>query len=140
MAKVLGVTPDSAAFKVLMRLYERNGSVPVVELMDTLWSQYRTTDKFLRTVVQPLEERGLADFDTKTAIMTITSEGRLMVESYRRRLPATREQTKPVAVYNPAKHFNWGQTRPGALDYRKAPSLMGGERVPFHGSDEEIAG
>lgn len=134
MAKLNSLAPDSAGFKVLSRLYDLGGKAFTSQLIDVLWGGYRSPKQFAQVASKPLTERGLVLLG-KRDNMRITAEGRLLVESYRRFVPVPRvvEPFKPLDV---AKHMRWGDTRPGALDYRLAPSLMGGVHVPFTGNKD----
>lgn len=138
MAKLTPMAPDSAGFKVLARLYDLGGTAFISQLIEVLWGGYRSPKQFAQVAAKPLTERGLVVLGKRDK-MRITPEGRLLVDSYRRMVPAPRTAVREFKPLNVAKHFNWGETRPGALDYRQAPSLMGGAQVPFFGSDEEKA-
>lgn len=129
MAKITPMAPDSAAFKVLSRLYDLEGTAFISQLIEVLWGGSRSPKQFAQVASKPLIERGLATLG-KRDTMRITAEGRMLVESYRRLVPAPRAAAhfKPLDL---SKHMRWEETRPGALDYRKAPSLMGGVYVPY---------
>lgn len=133
MAKITPMAPDSAAFKVLSRLYDLEGTAFISQLTEVLWAEYRSPTRFAQLVTKPLTLRGLVAAGQRGAMM-MTDEGRLLVETYRRSVAAPRTvpmNTKPLDL---SKHMRWGETRPGALDYRKAPSLMGGVYVPYGGN------
>jgi hypothetical protein len=134
MAKISPMAPDSAGFKVLVRLHDLGGTASVTELIEALWADFRHKSRFHKVATLPLAERGLV-VDQEEAGLVITAEGRMMVESYKRRLPAAKSAPCMPAPLNPAKVMAWGQTRPGALDYRSIPSMMGGERVPYAQDD-----
>ena len=140
MAKITPMAPDSAGFKVLVRLYHLGGKAPVSQLIESLWTEFRSTERFERLVTVPLLERGLVKRAVKRKgdVLSITLEGSLMVRRYQASLPAPKAQPVPATGALDVKKFlSWGQSRPGALDYREMPSLMGGERVPFRRSKEE---
>jgi hypothetical protein len=133
MAKLNAMAPDSAGFKVLMRLYQLDGKATVTQLTEALWSEFRSAPRFHQIAAKPLTLRGLARLvKRKTGeCLEITKEGRLMVENYKSLLPGPRTVAAQPAALNVNKYLQWGQGRPGALDYRSFPSVMGGERVPF---------
>lgn len=140
MAKITPMAPDSAGFKVLVRLYHLGGKAPVSQLIESLWTEFRSTERFERLVTVPLLERGLVKRAVKRKgdVLSITNEGSLVVRRYQASLPAAK--TTPLAsggTLDVKKYLSWGQGRPGALDYREMPSMMGGERVPFRQPKEE---
>jgi hypothetical protein len=139
MAKLNAMAPDSAGFKVLMRLYQLDGKATIAQLVEALWTEFRSTPRFHQIAAKPLTLRGLARLvKTKTGErLEITKEGRLMVENYKSLLPREREASLPAGTLNVKKHLTWGEGRPGALDYRAMPSLMAGERVPYLGREKE---
>lgn len=141
MAKLNAMAPDSAGFKVLMRLYELGGKATIAQLIETLWTEFRSTPRFHQIATKPLAERGLAMLRTtkKSESLEITPEGSLLVQRYTSMLPRRREGSLSSGELNVQKHLRWGDTRPGALDYRSKPSMMGGERVPFRSDEEEKA-
>lgn len=138
MAKFNALAPDSAGFKVLQRLHLLGGRASIKQLMEALWSDFRSAPRFHQVAAKPLVDRGLVRLSGAAGkqSLEISPEGRLLVERYESLLP------KPRPVVTAAKPLNasrlaWGQNRAGALDYRGAPSIMGGERVPYHNVDEE---
>ena len=133
MAKLTPMAPDSAGFKVLLKLYNLGGKAPISALMGELRPEFQTLLRFDQVAADPLHKRGLVKIVTRKdgEWLTITQEGNLMA---RRHLASLPDQRPPVALPKPLdvkKFLSWGQGRPGALDYRSIPSLMGGERVPF---------
>lgn len=139
MAKITPMAPDSAGFKVLVRLYHLGGRASVPDLMETLWTEFRSAPRFEQIVTRPLVERGLVRkvIRQKVERLAITNEGSLMVRQYQASLPVQRTPAATAGMLDANKHLRWGNTRPGALDYREIPSLMGGERVPFRRTKEE---
>lgn len=133
MAKMNAMAPDSAGFKVLMRLYQLGGTASIGQLTEALWTEFRSAPRFHQIAAKPLTLRGLVRLiKGKTGErLEITKEGRLMVENYKSLLPSHREVVVKTNALNVAKYLQWGQGRPGALDYRSIPSVMAGERVPF---------
>ncbi|WP_136419956.1 hypothetical protein [Herbaspirillum sp. ST 5-3] len=141
MAKLNAMAPDSAGFKVLMRLYQLGGKATIAQLVDALWTEFRSTPRFHQIASKPLLERGLAHLAKRKTgeTLEITKEGRLLVERYQSLLPRPRTGTATPPALDVKKHLSFGQGRPGALDYRNMPSVMGGERVPFRRDEEEKA-
>lgn len=140
MAKLNAMAPDSAGFKVLIKLYQMGGTATVAQLTETLWTEFRSVPRFHQVATTPLSMRGWVQLKKGKGgeKLVITKEGRLMVENYQSLLPRPREAEVKMKPLNPA-NLRWGGMRPGALDYREMPSLMAGERVPFRGSKEEKA-
>ena len=130
MAKLTAMAPDSAGFKVLMRLYQLGGVATVRELTDTLWTEFRSAQRFHQIAGKPLTTRGLVRMLEDDRV-GLTAEGRLMVESYKSLLPRQREAASPSSVLNLAKHFQYAERRPGSHGYREIPSVMGADRVRF---------
>lgn len=133
MAKLIPLAPDSAGFKVLSRLYDLNGKATVAQLSEVLWAEFRSKNRFWQIATVPLMSRGLAGAPNAAGSLTITPEGRLLVEAYRRTITAPRVAPADTGALDP-RHCRFGDTRPGALDYRDKPSLMSGQRVPFRSS------
>jgi len=130
MAKLIPLAPDSAGFKVLSRLYDLNGTAFVAQLAQVLWAEFRTAKRFEQVVTVPLTMRGLVTLG-KRNVLHITAEGRLTIESYRRSMPTPRVAHLHGRPLDVAKHCRFEETRPGALEYRDKPSIMGGARVPY---------
>lgn len=138
MAKITPMAPDSAGFKVLIKLYHLGGRASVAQLMEALWTEFRSAPRFEQIVTRPLFERGLVKVTHKGGErLIITNEGSLMVRQYQASIPVHRAQSMSSGALDAKKWMRWGEGRPGALDYREMPSLMGGERVPFRGEKEE---
>jgi hypothetical protein len=133
LAKLNAMAPDSAGFKVLMRLYQLGGSATVGQLTEALWAEFRSAPRFHQIAAKPLTLRGLAQLtkDKAGERLAITREGRLTVENYKSLLPTHREVVASEGSLDPKKHLRFGEGRPGALDYRNIPSVMGDQRVPF---------
>jgi hypothetical protein len=132
MAKLIPLAPDSAGFKVLSRLYDLGGVAFVEQLTEVLCVDFRSAKCFEQIVVIPLTMRGLITLG-KTNVMRATAEGRLLIDAYRRTITGPRVLRSDAGQLDP-RHCQFGDTRPGALDYRDIPSLMSGRRVPFRGS------
>jgi len=135
MAKLIPLAPDSAGFKVLSRLYDLNGTAFISQLTDVLWVDFRSPKRFEQVVTVPLTMRGLVTLG-KIDTMRIAPEGRLLVETYRRTLSKPREVRIDTGPLDP-RYCRFGDTRPGALEYRDKPSLMGGKPVPYRGGRGE---
>lgn len=130
MAKLNSLAPDSAGFKVLMRLHQCGGAAPIHILAEALWTGFRSASRFHQIAGVPLLNLGLVTI-RKNGNVYITPEGQLLIENYKSRLPAQRQAAPMTGAMNTAKFLTWGQGRPGALDYRSIPSVMGDERVPY---------
>ena len=142
MAKLTPMAPDSAGFQTLLRLYDAGGKRSLEALASQMWTGFQSAPRFHQVAVGPLCERGLARMikDKQGQYLVITAEGRLMVMRYKMQQPAVTEAYKPgFKPLNTAKH-GYTERRPGAHDYRKLPSVMGCERVPFHGQPDEAPG
>jgi hypothetical protein len=139
MAKLIPMAPDSAGSKVLLKLYHLGGKAPISSLMGELRPEFQTALRFDQVATDPLRKRGLVKVVMRNDgdWLMITKEGSLMARQHVASLP---EQRKSVASPKPLdvkKFMSWGQTRPGALDYRAIPSRMGNERIPFVRGKEE---
>jgi hypothetical protein len=131
VAKLNMMAPDSAGFKVLLRLYELGGTAGLAELMPVIWSDMRSPERFQKVAGMPLVERGFVTSEADA--LHLTPEGRSMVERYCSLLPRKREQGYVMKPLDIKRHMRPAPVRSGALDYREIPSLMSGDRVPFKG-------
>lgn len=133
MAKLTPMAPDSAGFKVLIKLYNLGGKAPATALSEVLQPEFRSAARFSQVATYPLHERGLVRVAMRKGIewLTITNEGSLMVRRHIASLPEQRLIAMPMKPLDVKKFMSWGQGRPGALDYRAIPSRMGDKRVPY---------
>jgi len=142
MAKITPMAPDSAGFQTLLRLYDAGGKRSVEFLTAELWSDFRSPARFHKIAGQPLLERGWVKLQStqRGDFMHITAEGRLIVQRHRLNMPTT--AAAPSSIFKPLKAavFRYEERRPGSHDYRKMPSVMGGERVPYHAGPDEAPG
>lgn len=116
------------------------GSATRAQLASALMSHFRSASRFDQLVVEPLVDNRMARWRGEDEL-EITLAGRAHVDAEVKAPVAPKKSSKPVppraaAEFKPLRPERYAlmqETRPGALDYRKYPSLMGGERVPYRG-------
>lgn len=133
MAKFTPLAPDSAPFKILMRLRDMGGRSTQTELIPKMWGDFTNTKRFKKVALVPLMERGLITVSSR--LVAMTPEGQLFAEHNSALITARRASPNMASTLNLQKYGRPPERRPGAYDYREMPSLIGEKRVPFVKSD-----
>lgn len=123
------------AFITLTRLHALGGSAAVTHLAAGLHGKFNSITRLDREVIRPLIDIGF--IKSVKAGVSLTPAGREYVESDAAPTSSGYVKTKAVVQtvevksLDLSKHMRVEERRPGALDYRQVPSLIGGQRVPF---------
>ncbi len=135
-----GPRRGSAAYQALEQMILAGGSATRTQLASGLLSHFRSASRFEQLVVEPLVDNRMARWRSEDEL-EITLAGRAHVDAALAEPIPPKKSGKPVPPrtapefkpLRPERYALMQETRPGALDYRKYPSLMGGERVPYRG-------
>ncbi len=135
-----GPRRGSSAFIALEQMIARGGKATYAQITPAMSVSFRSMTRFEHLVIEPLilnsmarrlpsgefeiTEAGRAHITAGEAIKPNKSSAADLVP------PAVRPEFRPL---QPGRFVSSPDTRPGALDYRKYPSLMGEERVPYRG-------
>ncbi|TCS37469.1 hypothetical protein EDC30_104273 [Paucimonas lemoignei] len=126
------------AFDALERVHSLGGKASIHQLLAAVNSNFRSPTRLDKLAIQPLALLGFVT-RLKTGIQ-ITPAGQVFIESNAAKssigakvLPS--QPAPPTKPLHSASAFDVIEARrPGALDYRNIPSLMGGVRVPYRSS------
>ncbi len=138
MSKNYGPRRGSAAYQALEQLIVNGGMATRAQLSTALLSHFRSASRFEQLVVEPLVDNKMAREVGDDAI-EITLAGRAHVDASILAPAPAKKSSKPVPARSapefkplrPEHYARVQEMRPGSLDYRKYPSLMGGVRVPY---------
>lgn len=122
---------DSPEYAAVVRLAQLGGKADVGQLMPAMWSGFRSVTRFDKRVGEPLIRAGLV-VRHANGNYCLTDAGRVFARSHAVEVTLPIEQRRGNGSKVAALMRQAGTLRPGALDYRNHPSLMGGKQVPFH--------
>lgn len=115
----------SVAHTALEILCGMGGQATVEVLRAAILSQFGSSGRFKQLVESPLLRRQY--IRTIGTALAVTETGRAWLRGLE---SAVAER---VPTMKPLRQLQTGPIRPGAMDFRDIPSLMGGVRVPYHG-------
>lgn len=121
------------AFDALERVHALGGNASIPQLLAAVSSHFRSPARLDKLAIQPLTRIGYIT-RMKSGIQ-ITAAGQAFIDSSVMKastasLPApVVRRMRSMSVFAVIE-----ERRPGALDYRDIPSLMGGVRVPYRSS------
>lgn len=129
-----------SAYVALEQMIARGGKATYAQITPAMSVNFRSITSFEQLVIEPLILNSMAR-RLPSGEFEITDAGRAHVtvgESIKPNKPsgagivppAVRPEFRPL---QPGRFVSSPDTRPGALDYRQYPSLMGDERVPYRG-------
>lgn len=135
-----GPRRGSSAFVALEQLVARGGRATYAQIAPAMAVNFRSTTRFEQLVIEPLILNAMAR-RLPFGEFEITEAGRAHVTFNDSTVPPPRDQAgivpPPVRPefrpLQPGRLVSSPDTRPGALDYRRYPSLMGDTRVPYRG-------
>lgn len=132
-----GPRRGSAAFIALEQMIARGGKSTYAQIAPALAVNFRSITRFEQLVIEPLMLNLMmrrlpnGEFEiTDTGRAHVATDGTSKPKKPTDGIvpPAERPEFRPLQS---GRFVSSPDTRPGALDYRQYPSLMGDERVPY---------
>lgn len=122
-----GPAKDSPEYATIIRLHKLGGSASIADLLPAMRTTYQSAPRFMRLVAEPLKAHGFVT--QMDGGLALTAKGGKFAQEQTVRMVATKIEAPKSKI---AQLCSMPSTlRPGALDYRDKPSIMGGQRVPF---------
>lgn len=135
MARQSVLRRGTAAFLALEKIHAAGGKATLTSLKSMVPVSSGWDSRFRATVTEPLVRHGYVREETN--LLRLTFAGRRFMDSLAPITPAPAPANvaapyrAPFRQLSPACLALLIEGRPGSLDYRNIPSLMGGERVPY---------
>ncbi len=135
-----GPRRGSSAFIALEQMIARGGKATYAQIAPALAVNFRSITRFDQLVIETLTLNSMArrlpggEFEITDIGRAYVTAGDAVKPTAKPENgivpPAVRPEFRPL---QPGRFVSSPDTRPGALDYRQYPSLMGDERVPYRG-------
>ena len=113
---------------VVLRMEKLGGTATVDELLPASVRTHTSFKRFHMLAVDPLEYRELVTVSADRSVLSLTHQGRAIAVA-NRVVPLSKPRDLDLAKLKRGAPF-----RPGADDYKKHPSRMGDELVPYKGN------
>lgn len=142
MTAQFGPNRNSVLYRALLVVFEKGGAIDKARLGYELLSHFRSATKLDRDILAPLKDfYGYVTVDGESVSLTragrafLKADGHVVNTELNTSVAGERYEA-PVRALNISKHQIQRPIRPGSEDYKKHPSLVGNQRIPYRFNEE----